>query len=70
MTGPSENTADAVGARASCETGRWLAALEPDEALSEYETRLLREHTRRCDACATFATQVRALTALLRNRTW
>ena len=50
----------------SCERTRFLAALAPDQTLSETEERMLARHLERCPACSSFASSVAAFTGELR----
>ncbi len=53
---------------ASCDSARQQAALVPDGELSFLEVRQLDAHLKRCPACAAFASDVNALTTLLRRQ--
>ena len=50
-----------------CERARFLAALAPDDELSELDRRRLRAHLRSCPPCARFASDVAHLTTRLRE---
>ncbi len=50
----------------SCERTRFLAALAPDQTLSEAEERMLTRHLDRCPACRAFAVSVAEFTGELR----
>jgi predicted anti-sigma-YlaC factor YlaD len=52
---------------ASCDTARACVSLQLDGELSRFEAVLLERHLGRCSACAAFASDVRASTALLRG---
>ena len=55
-------------APAACESARFLAALAPDRALSELESRRLLRHLDRCPECRAFARSVAEITNELRAR--
>ena len=50
----------------TCDTARARVSLQLDGELSRFEGTLLQRHLGRCAACASFADDVRASTALLR----
>lgn len=50
-----------------CDRARAWASLELDGELSQLERALLAAHTRRCESCAAFAAELRALTETLRS---
>jgi hypothetical protein len=50
----------------ACERARFLAALAPDQALSEMEERILERHLARCPSCRRFAASVVDVAAELR----
>jgi hypothetical protein len=52
----------------ACEHARFLAALAPDRALSEFEQRRLLRHLDRCAPCRSFARSVAEITHELRAR--
>ena len=50
-----------------CERAHALASLDLDGELSQLERALMREHLRRCEACAASAGEMRAFTTALRE---